>query len=1520
MKTVRRHTAALNLPTLRLEGGLFLPDVLAKAAHGSARLQTEADYRLPKGLQFKDEIGRAFQIACAQWRSFAPLLERADYDPQHAAASFITELLRDALAYPSVAASSGITLGEGSEARHYPITHWASAPGAGDAGPGLPIVVAPHTLGLDEPDTRFAITGSGSRKKTAFQLAQELLNASPVHQWALVSNGKTLRLLRDAATLTRPSYLEFDLQDLLAGQRLAEFAFAWRLLHASRAGLLGGSAGQGANTDAAPPAIAWEAWREAGQEEGTRVRNGLRAGVTQALLTLGQGFVQHPANHALRQALQDGSLSPQDYFAQLLRLIYRCIFTFSVEERGLIPAQASAQEAQDNPAAARAKAAAAQAYASGYALARLRDLALRRRARTRFDDLWQAVKIVFHGLGQGQPRLGLPALGGLFAAHQCPHLDAAQLTNADLLAAMHALRWAPTPGGGPLAPIDYRNMGTEELGSVYESLLELVPEVDLPARRFGFVGLTSEGSTAGNDRKLTGSYYTPDSLVQELIRSALDPVIAQRLAQNPAQPVDALLAIRVIDPACGSGHFLLAAARRLAEKLAQLRAPDGAVTPQAYRHALREVVGRCIFGVDRNPMAIELARTALWLEGFEEGRPLGFLDHHLQVGDALLGLTDLHALEQGIAKDAFKPLSGDDKEVCKALAKTNAAALKQLAKDVQSGQQLLAFATDTGLQALQALEALGADTPEDVAAQERAYHQICEQLAHSPLALAADLAVGAYLLPKTPDTAALVPTSEALHLALTAPHQLADSAHPQHAAVAAARAACQQARVLHWPLAFAQVFAVGGFDCVLGNPPWERIKLQEEEFFATRHPAVANASNKAERSRYIEALRQGTLAQQLASSAGHPPLGGESEAEQRLYAEFISARRTAEASSVFMHVDGGEGGRYPLTGVGDVNTYVLFAETILHITAPTGRAGFIVPTGIATDDSTKAYFGHITQSGRLVSLYDIENRDALFASVHRSFKFCLLTLGQAEAAEFVCYAGQVAQLADPRRRFTLTPDEFRLINPNTLTCPVFRSNRDAELTKKLYRAAPVLIREAVWAGEGKQAKLVSPEVNPWGISFMAMIHMSGDSGLFKNEPAPDRLPLYEAKLIHQFDHRWATYTPAGDSRDLTLAEKQDPARTATPRYWVSAREVWLRVSTLPEGLRKALQTGNAEAALLCATQLLFGWHLHDARQHNPAVGTYTAWQAFVRQHPYANEVAPVGLGLCGDSPAVLEPLSDNYLPGQGLVEVFMSTEFRHSGWFAVDAQAEQAVLAFTARQRHLSAPAAPLQTADDLLALAEQWLQQSCPPWLMGWRDITNATNERTVIASVVPLAGVGHTMPLFFTTQTPALNAALLGNLGALALDFCARVKVGGTHLTYGYLKQFPVLPPNHYTEADLSFIVPRVVELTYTAHDLASWARDLGHNGPPFPFHPERRAQLRAELDAYYARLYGLTRDELRYILDPADVLGDDYPSETFRVLKNKELREFGEYRTQRLVLAAWDAMAAHAVSPPFPAQSPA
>jgi hypothetical protein len=1328
MRKLRKTQAALNLPTLTLEGGLFLPDQLEKAALGSAQWQTEADYGTPKGLKLKDEYSRAFQIACAQWKHFAAQLERTDVDAAALTQTFVQELLRDGFGYP-IQSCPGITLDE----RHYPVSLLAGS---------VPVVVAPHTLALRDSDTRFAIEGSGARKKSVFMLAQELVNASPDHLWAIASNGKQLRLLRDAATLTRPSFLEIDLADLLGGQRYAEFANVWRLLHASRA------AGE-------PAECIWERWRAAGQEEGTRVRDGLRLGVTDALLTLGEGFLQHPANDALRNALHNGELTKDAYFQQLLRLIYRLIFVFSVEERGLLHPKDESKTAQ----------AARRAYAEGYALSRLRELCLKRRARNRFDDHWQALRIVFNGLSEGEPRLALPALGGLFATSQCSALDAVSLDNAHLLAAMQNLRWASHKG--VLAPVDYRNMGPEELGSVYESLLELVPEIDLPARKFGFVGLTSEGSTAGNARKLSGSYYTPDSLVQELIKSALDPVIEQRLSAQPEAPIEVLLAIRVIDPACGSGHFLLAAARRLAEKLAQLRATDGEQTEQDFRHALREVVAKCIFGVDRNPMAIELARTALWLEGFEEDQPLGFLDHHLQVGDALLGLTDLKVLELGIAKDAFKPLSGDDKEVCKQLAKTNAAALKDLEKKRNAsafGQLDVASASGSGLSQLQALEALPENTTKQIAAKEAAYRAFLEQAKTSRLAHAADLLVGAYLLPKREGAEQQIPTSATLYLTL-----LGDALPTaQQGALVAAQTACVEARVLHWPLGFPQVFASGGFDCVLGNPPWERIKLQEEEFFATRHRDVAQAKNKAERSQRIQWLSEGMLAKHLFPQHEHPP--HEREAEQRLYVEFIRARRTAEAASVFAHVKGDDGGRYPLTGVGDVNTYALFAETISQITHAAGRAGFIVPTGIATDDSTKAYFAHQTQTGRLVSLFDIENRDAVFPAVHRSYKFCLLTIGRAKQAEFVCFATQVSQLADSRRHFTLTPDEFRLINPNTLTCPVFRSERDAELTKKLYRAAPVLMEE------GK------PNGNPWGISFLAMMHMSNDSQLFADTPAAGLLPLYEAKMIHQFDYRWATYTADGASRDVTATEKADPAYGATPRYWVAEDEV-------EERLTKRDRDGNV------------------------------IWK----------------------------------------------------------------------------------------------WTRG----WLMGWRDICRATDERTVIASVVARVGVGNKMPLlmFGSTITPRQSAAMLANLSALVLDFAARQKIGGTTLNYFYLKQFPILAPTAYTEADLAFIVPRVLELTYTTYDLSAWAKDLDYSAEPFAFYPERRAILRAELDAYYVRLYGLNRDELRYILNPADVLGDDYPSETFRVLKNNELKEFSEYRTGIFVLREFDRMVlAEARSEPY------
>src|SRR6267154_1392291 len=247
--------------------------------------------------------------------------------------------------------------------------------------------------------------------------------------------------------------------------------------------------------------------------------------------------------------------------------------------------------------------------------------------------------------------------------------------------AIYRLAWLKEPSG--LVPVNWRDMETEELGSVYESLLELTPRLINDGRGFDFA---EGGEAKGHARKTSGSYYTPDGLVQTLLDSALDPVL-DRVEAEADDPAVALLSVTVIDPACGSGHFLLAAARRIATRLARARA-GGVASPADYRHALRDVARACIHGVDRNPMAVELTKVALWIETVEPGKPLGFLDANIRCGDALLGVFELDALRQGIPEAAYKPLTGDDKETVKHFAKRN--------KAEREGQGNFDFATGGG--------------------------------------------------------------------------------------------------------------------------------------------------------------------------------------------------------------------------------------------------------------------------------------------------------------------------------------------------------------------------------------------------------------------------------------------------------------------------------------------------------------------------------------------------------------------------------------------------------------------------------------------------------------------------------------------------------------------------------------------------------------------------------------------------------------------------------------------------------
>lgn len=1288
-----------------VQGSLLPPDFLQSIASLGAPFQDGSDYGLTRSFTLKDEISRYWRIANDLYSRYGEKLAGGKRKPETICRKeWIIPFLESVLGY-SLAECGRITMDD----RVFPLSHTS-------CGAKVPVLLASPGSKPDSADNLF---GEKGRKRSPSGLIQELLNGKTEWTWGLFCNGSVLRLFRENPSLTRSSFIEADLELIFQEQLYSDFALLWLLFHVSRIDPDKGSEGK----------CILEQWRAISQAEGERALGNLRDGVKGTLLALGNGFLSFPGNEPLRKELSEGNLTAEAFFEELLRLVYRFLFLFSAEERHLLFAPDTDGKKKD-------------LYHEGYALSRLRDRALRRRSYDRHPDLWKGLLVLFGCLENGAPALGLTPLGGLFSSGHCPHLESSDISNEALLEAVRSLSFFRT--GSSLARVNYRDMGTEELGSVYESLLELHPFIDVESApwTFRFFGDDdSQSGGRGSSRKLSGSYYTPSSLVNEIIRSALEPAVRKALksGNNPRQ---SLLSLRVIDPACGSGHFLLAAARVLALELARIDSETDTPDEISRQHAFREVVRTCIYGVDRNPLAVELCRTALWIESLEPGKPLAFLDPHIQCGDSLVGILDPSIMDHGIPEKAYEKLGGDVSAVCSKLKKKNK-------EEVENRLSSLFVGEDTGISVSRVAETGPGylDLPEDDLIQVREKKKRWMESLTSPEMMRkkteSDLFVSAFFMKKTEQTFDSVPTTEDLLAARTKRSVRAKVKN-------AVEKTAEKYSFFHWHIAFPDIMHRGGFDVVLGNPPWERVKLQEQEFFSSRSPWIAGAPNAAERKKRIDALKK-----------PNAPLG-----DRMLALAFAEALRGAECASSFLRT----GGRFPLTGVGDVNLYALFAEAMTQL-AGKGRAGFIVPSGIATDNSTRAFFDFLISKKRLESLYDFENRERIFPAVDSRQKFCLLTLAQDVPEPcFVFFATRSEHLVDERRRFTLTSDDVERINPNTKTSPIFRSNADAGLTKKMYGSVPVLLDENRGA-----------EGNPWGISFSRLFDMSNDSELFRtfdqlhrvgavrdgvkwqDEEESVWVPLYEAKMVHQFDSRWATYEQDGNTvRDCTENEKKKPGFQPLPRYWVPQKEVDRRLS-------------------------------------------------------------------------------------------------------------------------------------------AKGWNRQ----WLMGWRNITNATNERTVISSVIPRVGVGHSMPLYFLNPSfsPEYWLAFLSNMSSLVLDYVARQSVGGTNLTYGYLKQFPVLTPDQYTKDDLRFLCVRAQELVYTSLGMRPFAEDLGFSGPPFPWNPGRRALLRAELDAYYAMLYGLTRDELRYILDPADVKGDDYPSETFRVLKNNEIRNFGEYRTARLVLQAWD-----------------
>jgi hypothetical protein len=1008
--------------TVRSEGSILPMDLLSRIASGEPNLDglTPDAYHL-SGEKLNEAINRSWNRLLSAWTAFKAAkdkLPEKDLGTTLTRERWLLPLFSE-LSYGRLLTAKPIEVDD----KSYPISHgWQHTP----------IHLVSFKVDLDHVTKSVA----GASRSSPHSLVQELLNRSEHHMWGIVSNGLRLRILRDNVSLTRQAYVEFDLEALMNGEVYADFVLLWLLCHQSR-------------VEAERPEECWlEKWSRTAHEQGTRALEQLRNGVEKAITSLGGGFLAHPANAALREKLRSGQLSAQDYYRQVLRLVYRLLVLFVAEDRDILFHPDADPAARDR-------------YTQYYSTARLRRLA-EQRVGTRHADLFHGLRLVMEKLGQdnGCPELGLPALDSfLFSQEAIADLADCEIANHDLLDAIRSLAF--TTDSRIRRAVDYKNLGSEELGSIYESLLELHPVLHIEAAKF-------ELQTAGgHERKTTGSYYTPTSLINCLLDSALNPVLDE--ARAKPDPETAILNLKICDPACGSGHFLIAAAHRIAKRLATARTGEEEPAPEARRKALRDVVGRCIYGVDINPMAVELCKVSLWMEAIEPGKPLSFLEQHIQCGNSLLGATPA-LLAKGIPDSAFEPIEGDDKKICSEYKKKN--------KQQREGNRTLFDPEgmpwerlgDLATSMMQ-LEEMGDDTVEEVRRKQEHYNRLVKSSDYLFGRLWADAWCAAFVWKKNNEFAYPI-TEEVFRNIEKNPYSIPTWMRDEIIRLR------EQYQFFHWHLAFPDVFRVptkgeipeseqegwsGGFDVVLGNPPWERIKIQEKEWFATRRPDIANATNAAARRRMISAL---------------------AHEDPATYKAFLEDQRQADGESHMVH----NSGHYPLCGRGDVNTYSIFAETMRIIIRPTGRVGCIVPSGIATDDTTKFFFQDLISSRILVSLYSFENEEMIFPAVNHTARFCLITIAGTKRsqkfADFVFFARQTSYLQDIERHFSLTAADIALLNPNTRTCPIFRSKRDMELTKAIYTRVPVLLRDG------------PPEENPWGIKFFSMFHMANDSHLF----------------------------------------------------------------------------------------------------------------------------------------------------------------------------------------------------------------------------------------------------------------------------------------------------------------------------------------------------------------------------------------------------------------------------------------
>jgi hypothetical protein len=766
----------MNYPSIRIEGAIFSPDLLDRLEDLPG--QRPADFGLDGGVRVKDEIARAWADAQDYWRIFQRRL--ASLRPDASAATetrqqWIVPLL-GLLGYQLDYQPRGVEIDD----KIYPISHRIANRGHTP----IHIIGAQDPAGLDRKPER------AQRRMSAHGMVQEYLNLQD-ELYGLVTNGRLLRLLRDSSRLVKLTYLEFDLERIFQDNLFADFAVLYRLLHVSRLPSAAESAAESL----------LERYHQDSLDSGARIRDGLSRAVEEAIRDFANGFLAHPANEDLRNAATSGRLTAADYYQMLLRLIYRLLFLLVIEERDLIFPAHSAGRGR-------------KIYEAYYSLQRLRRLSEKRHlAEARRHDLWLALLATFRLFEEGGPGRKMevaPLAGDLFDAAAIGLLNRCMLGNDVLLKCLQALGIYRHPDNGQRIRVNYAALNVEEFGSVYEGLLEYAGAFVGEGHRIRFT------FTQGTARAATGSHYTADDLVQPLLKHSLDYLIAEKLKER--NPEQALLSLRVADISCGSGHILLAAARRIALALATVRTGEEQPSPAAFRQAVRDVIRTCIYGVDLNPLAVELCKVALWLEAHVPGEPLNFLDHHIKCGNAIVGFVTPEDVGRGVPDEAFSAqLAGNSGG-----HKATATLLRQRNKEErkQQGQLSLQPSADTQqriervLHNWRQIAAMPEQTPTQIRDKKARFEEFSEGGDAFYLSQIAAIPIAQFYLPKTADQRDLHITDGEFREYWTGTRR------PQGQASAAAWGVARNKRFFHWFLEFPEIVARGGFDCILGNPPY----------------------------------------------------------------------------------------------------------------------------------------------------------------------------------------------------------------------------------------------------------------------------------------------------------------------------------------------------------------------------------------------------------------------------------------------------------------------------------------------------------------------------------------------------------------------------------------------------------------------------------------------------------------------------------------------------------------------------